>query len=581
MSECFGLQWLRPALFAFSCTLLLAACGGGGEGGGVGNIAKALSAGSSDESMASAPAAAASAPAMGGDVPASLFDRPADKSFPEKIAGAGRAAIYRFYNGKTGAHFFTISEYERDQVRAKYPQFAFEGIGFYAQVGGNDGAQPVFRFYNVRTGTHFFTISEYERDQVQAKYPEVYTYEGVAWYAVTTSEAGSSPVYRFYNTKTGTHFYTLSAGERDSVIARYREYSYEGIAYYAWLSPEAPKLFATSYQNFKEVGLTPQNLPASVSGVGTIRAFANFSGSGRLDMFTASITYWPPTTPEAASPATFAFWTKEADGSFKRSTTLLPNAAGCVHPRKAVVADFNRDGRPDLFVACHGFDAPPFPGERNKVVLSQPDGTYATRDAGPDVSFFHSASAADVNGDGFIDVVVVSNMDPTPIITLINQGDGTFRREAGNRFPGSLSYKNYFTIELVDVDQNGTVDAVIGGHEWEGATTYVLLNPGNFVFSSVTPMTVPAVANEGVVLDFTMTGSGASRSLWVVRTSGGDGTFYQSRTVQRVQWPSMASTVPLSQRPAQWFAWGIPTRVNGVNVLASEDASMSVAIPTD
>ncbi|CAN5632482.1 hypothetical protein BH09PSE5_BH09PSE5_46450 [soil metagenome] len=72
---------------------------------------------------------------------------------------------------------------------------------------------------------------------------------------------------------------------------------------------------------------------------------------------------------------------------------------------------------------------------------------------------------------------------------------------------------------------DGSVDLAMGGHEWEQAPTRVWLNPGASIFSAVVPSTIPAVANEGVVLDFTVTGSGATRALWVVRTSGGDGTF--------------------------------------------------------
>lgn len=58
---------------------------------------------------------------------------------------------------------------------------------------------------------------------------------------------------------------------------------------------------------------------------------------------------------------------------------------------------------------------------------------------------------------------------------------------------------------------------------------------------------LPAVANEGVVLDFTVLdadGDGANE-IYVVRTSGGDGTFYQSRTVQRV----LTGTPSASARP--------------------------------
>jgi hypothetical protein len=40
-------------------------------------------------------------------------------------------------------------------------------------------------------------------------------------------------VWRFYNTRTGTHFYTISASERDQTIAKYLDLVYEGAVYYA------------------------------------------------------------------------------------------------------------------------------------------------------------------------------------------------------------------------------------------------------------------------------------------------------------------------------------------------------------
>ena len=337
--------------------------------------------------------------------------------------------------------------------------------------------------------------------------------------------------------------------------------------------------FETSYQNFKSVGLTPQALPAGRAGVGTVRAYGDFSGSGQLDLFTATLTYWPPTTPAAAAPSIFEFWRKQADGTFAKDTAMLASQSGCIHPRKAIVADFNGDDRPDIFVACHGFDAPPFPGERNKIILSQSNGTYVTQDASPDVGFFHSASAADLNGDGRPDVVVVNNFDPASAFVLLNQGNGSFQRETSARLPSSIGGKPYFTVELMDVDTDGKPDLILGGHEWEGAATVVLLNPGSSNFASVTPIKLPAVPNEGVVLDFAVTGSASTRTLWVLRTSGGDGTFYQSRTIQKVLWPSLASTTPVRERSAQWFQWIIPTTINGQSVIASEDASVNLVVP--
>jgi FG-GAP-like repeat len=73
--------------------------------------------------------------------------------------------------------------------------------------------------------------------------------------------------------------------------------------------------------------------------------------------------------------------------------------------RQIIIADFNGDHRNDIFVADHGYDAPPFPGHPNTVVLSTPDGKLvdASADLPPESGFSHSATAADVNGDGSLD----------------------------------------------------------------------------------------------------------------------------------------------------------------------------------
>jgi uncharacterized protein (DUF1800 family) len=97
-------------------------------------------------------------------------------------------------------------------------------------------ASPIYRFYNTRTATHFYTISVAERDNVIAQYPW-FTPEGVVFYAYTTQQTDTSPVYRFFNTQLGTHFYTISEAEKNAVIANYPVFTFEGPAYYAATTP--------------------------------------------------------------------------------------------------------------------------------------------------------------------------------------------------------------------------------------------------------------------------------------------------------------------------------------------------------
>lgn len=92
---------------------------------------------------------------------------------------------------------------------------------------------PVYRFFNSSNGTHFYTNSEAERDSVLALLPS-FTYEGPAFGAGSTGDS----VWRFYNTATGTHFYTISVAERDWIQGHLATYQFEGEAYKASVTAE-------------------------------------------------------------------------------------------------------------------------------------------------------------------------------------------------------------------------------------------------------------------------------------------------------------------------------------------------------
>lgn len=139
--------------------------------------------------------------------------------------------VFRFYNVKTGTHFYTASDAERASIIAKYPSiYAFEGVAYYLNTGEPGMNVPLYRFYNKATGAHFYTASADEKASVQAKYAATFTYEGVA-YNVSGNTAGT-PVYRFFNALTNTHFYTASAAEKDNVMNKYAQFAYEGPAFY-------------------------------------------------------------------------------------------------------------------------------------------------------------------------------------------------------------------------------------------------------------------------------------------------------------------------------------------------------------
>src|SRR5262245_32621394 len=139
-------------------------------------------------------------------------------------------------------------------------------------------------------------------------------------------------------------------------------------------------------------------------------------------------------TPDPAQPAPLRILAKGAGATLVDATDrfLAPPYPQFTHPRRIVAADFNGDGKRDLFVAAHGYDAAPFPGEPNALLLSRPDGKLASAPANipPESEFTHSAAAGDVNGDARPDIYVgnISGGDP---YLLLNNGLGVFAKGAG------------------------------------------------------------------------------------------------------------------------------------------------------
>ncbi len=142
------------------------------------------------------------------------------------------AGIYRFYNRSTGAHFYTNSKAEAENVMATLLNFIFEGLAFKENTSSTTDAIDIFRFYNTTTNTHFYTGSSAEAENVRAHLSN-FNYEGVAYQAHSSESTNTTELYRFYNTNTGTHFYTASHTEMENVKVNLAGVmNYEGVAYY-------------------------------------------------------------------------------------------------------------------------------------------------------------------------------------------------------------------------------------------------------------------------------------------------------------------------------------------------------------
>jgi hypothetical protein len=161
---------------------------------------------------------------------------------PASPAYGSALNVYRFYNVWTGTHFYTADPAERANVlSALGGTYHYDGIAYTVDTSSTSLTQGLHRFYSVRSGTHFYTASDAEKNDVIARLSSTFRYEGVAYRVSPAPVAGAAAVYRFYRVRTGTHFYTVDADEKARVIATMgAEYHYEGVAYYVPLTAPAP-----------------------------------------------------------------------------------------------------------------------------------------------------------------------------------------------------------------------------------------------------------------------------------------------------------------------------------------------------
>ena len=127
--------------------------------------------------------------------------------------------VERFYNPRSGEHFYTAGATEQSVLRAS--GWRDEGVAFRMS---SDKGTPVYRLYNPG-GKHLFTTSERERDVlIKAKW----NYEGIAFYV---PDGAKTDVHRLYNPGNGDHLLTTSANERGVLVMhKWRD---EGIAFKA------------------------------------------------------------------------------------------------------------------------------------------------------------------------------------------------------------------------------------------------------------------------------------------------------------------------------------------------------------
>jgi hypothetical protein len=253
----------------------------------------------------------------------------------------------------------------------------------------------------------------------------------------------------------------------------------------------------------------------------------DLNGDGRLDLVVANTTL-------LSTPSALQVFLGDGKGGFidGSETIFGGNAPEMIAPRADVIADFNGDGKPDLFFGDFGYDAPPFPGATNTLILSSgPSGRYAQGQAPTLLDLTHTVAAADVDGNGGIDIFV-GNVNNGPgqeaSYLLLNDAHGHFTLTRANlSADASLPHT---ASAFVDVNGDGHPDLFLGG-DLGGPTgdirSEVLLNDGrgNFFQSIDLPKPAGRIVVDAEAVD--LNGDGRADLVLSETTNGSVGGYLQ------------------------------------------------------
>ena len=217
--------------------------------------------------------------------------------------------------------------------------------------------------------------------------------------------------------------------------------------------------------------------------------------------------------------------------SLYNSNSFLPkmDVLTGIYPHSVVAADFNGDGKPDLFVSR---------GSSSQVTVLTNTSSYGSISFASPLYFpamppdMQGSAVGDLDGDGKPDVVVTNGVGDSSVSVYRNSSSGSvISFDDPLRF---VTKYGPYSVAIGDLDGDGKPDLAIANNGTGYITLYINTStPGSISFSNMTNLVVPGNPYGIAIGDLDKDGKaelvvsteGSNSSLYVIKNNSTPGSF--------------------------------------------------------